>query len=85
MSQSSEAEEVVINARGLVCPHPVIALAQAANRAEPGSRLVLLADDPVATTDVPAWCRMREAQLLEVDRRPDHWRFVVSTTRPEGR
>ena len=79
-----EAEEVVIDARGLVCPHPVIALAQAANRAEPGSRLVLLADDPVAnrcSSVVP----MREAQLLEVDRRPDHWRFVVSTTRPEGR
>jgi tRNA 2-thiouridine synthesizing protein A len=85
MSQPSEADDVVIDARGLVCPHPVIALAHAASGAAPGTRLVLLADDPVATTDVPAWCRMREAQLLEVQRKADHWRFLVATTRPGDR
>jgi tRNA 2-thiouridine synthesizing protein A len=85
MSQRPQADEVVIDARGLVCPHPVIALARAANDAAAGTRLVLLADDPVATTDVPAWCRMREAQLIEVDRIADHWRFVVATTRPGDR
>jgi tRNA 2-thiouridine synthesizing protein A len=31
----------------------------------------LLADDPAALVDVPAWCRMRDQELLGVDRSDD--------------
>jgi len=49
----------VVDASGLVCPGPVIELAKAALAAAPGSVLAVLAVDPAAATDVPAWCRMR--------------------------
>jgi tRNA 2-thiouridine synthesizing protein A len=38
---------------------PVIDLATAARTAEAGTVITVLADDPAAATDIPAWCRMR--------------------------
>lgn len=50
---------VVVDARGLRCPLPVIRLAQAARGLDPGSVLTLWSTDPAAEHDVPAWARMR--------------------------
>ncbi len=58
-------DDVVVDARGLICPAPVIALAQAARRLPEGSRVTVLATDPAAAVDVPAWARMRGHQMLE--------------------
>ena len=46
-----------VDARGLLCPLPVIRLGERARRAPPGSVLVLLTDDPQAEDDVRLWCR----------------------------
>lgn len=54
-----------LDERGRLCPQPVIALGRAARRLPVGSVIVLLADDEAARTDVPAWCRMRGADLME--------------------
>lgn len=56
----------VLDCRGQRCPLPVIALARAAAAAAPGTVLELWADDPAAATDVPAWCRLRGAEVLQV-------------------
>lgn len=66
-----------VDARGKRCPQPVIELARAA-AAQPEGILALLSDDPVALTDVPAWCRMRGARLLSVEDLDGYWRFVVN-------
>lgn len=47
-----------IDERGALCPAPVIALARAARAAELGAVIVVMADDPAAEFDIPAWCRM---------------------------
>lgn len=57
---------VVVDARGTRCPRPVIDAARAARVEDPGVVLHLLADDPAAEADVPAWCRMRRHTLLGV-------------------
>ncbi|GGL22445.1 sulfurtransferase TusA family protein [Phycicoccus endophyticus] len=51
--------EHVVDARGTRCPVPVVLAARAAAPLSPGEVLVLLADDPVAVTDVPAWAWLR--------------------------
>jgi cysteine desulfurase len=58
----------VVDARGLRCPLPVIRLAQAAQGRPAGSILELWATDPAARADVPAWCRMRGHELVQVTR-----------------
>ena len=52
----------VVDARGLRCPLPVIRLAAVARGAAPGTVITVLATDPAARHDVPAWCRMREQE-----------------------
>ena len=54
----------VLDQRGQRCPLPVIALAKAVAELEVGAELTLLTDDPAAAHDIPAWCRMREQELV---------------------
>jgi len=54
----------VLDCRGQRCPLPVIALARALPTLEVGQVLRVLADDPAAATDIPAWCRIRGHEAL---------------------
>lgn len=66
----------VIDVRGELCPAPVLALARAAR--DPGADVVeVLADDDAARTDIPAWCRMRGARLLQVRDEAGATRYTV--------
>ena len=58
--------DVWIDERGLRCPIPVISLARAqaewARDDMLAARVVgVLADDPAAQYDIPAWCRLKGA------------------------
>ena len=55
---------LLVDARGLRCPLPVIRLAQAARDAPPGAVIEVWATDPAARSDIPAWCRMRGQDYL---------------------
>jgi len=54
-----DGPDVVVDARGLRCPMPVIRLAREAAARPPGTTIEVLATDPAARHDVPAWARMR--------------------------
>jgi TusA-related sulfurtransferase len=60
----AEGADVVVDARGRACPQPIIELARAAARVPVGGVVALLADDPAARTDVPAWCALRGQEYL---------------------
>jgi TusA-related sulfurtransferase len=75
---------IEVDARGLRCPLPVIRLAAAAKDAPAGTRIVVLASDPAARHDIPAWCRLRDHELREMTQvsDPAYLRFVV-VVRPQ--
>ena len=50
--------DVLLDARGLLCPLPIIELARAAAAAHPGDQLTVECTDVAARVDVPAWARM---------------------------
>ena len=62
---------IEVDARGLRCPLPVIRLAAAARDAPAGTRIIVLASDPAARHDIPAWCRMRGHELREMTEMPE--------------
>ena len=66
MSSLEPVTEIEVDARGLLCPLPVIRLAEAAREAPGGTRITILASDPAARHDIPAWCRMRGHTLLQM-------------------
>jgi tRNA 2-thiouridine synthesizing protein A len=55
---------VDLDCRGLLCPLPVIKLAKTLPTVAVGDTVTVLADDPAAATDIPAWCRMRSQELV---------------------
>lgn len=54
----------VVDSRGRRCPQPVIDLAVRMRGVPVGTVVTLLADDPAARLDVPAWCAMRGQTFL---------------------
>lgn len=56
--------DVWIDERGSRCPAPVISLARAAFTRPAGTVVAVMASDPAAATDIPAWCRLRGAEYL---------------------
>lgn len=53
-----------IDCRDLPCPRPVIELAKALPSVSVGETLAVVARDPAARYDVPAWCRMRGQEYV---------------------
>ncbi|HWJ10547.1 MAG TPA: sulfurtransferase TusA family protein [Nocardioides sp.] len=56
--------DVEIDCRDLPCPRPIIELAKALPRVPVGGLLAVVARDPAARYDVPAWCRMRGQEYV---------------------
>ncbi|WP_435769303.1 sulfurtransferase TusA family protein [Nocardioides sp. SYSU DS0651] len=74
----SEPAVVELDCRDLPCPRPVIELAKALPGVAVGELLAVVARDPAARHDVPAWCRMREQEYVGEDTAEDGVpRYVV--------
>jgi tRNA 2-thiouridine synthesizing protein A len=55
---------ITLDCLGQRCPLPVIRLAKSIGRVGIGEPIRVLADDPAAAADIPAWCRMRGQEFL---------------------
>ena len=67
-----------LDCRELPCPMPVIELARHLGDVEVGELLAVVAHDPAAAVDVPAWCRMKAQDYLGADTADDGApRYVV--------
>jgi tRNA 2-thiouridine synthesizing protein A len=77
---SAEADEVE-DARGLLCPLPVIRLSARIRRIAEGETVVLLADDPAAEEDVLLWAKGHGHEVLAVGRDEGFLRIRVRRRR----
>ena len=68
---------LLLDARGQRCPLPVIRLAALLKDLPPGASVLLLATDPAARSDVPAFCRMRRHDLVGVTDEGTHTAYLV--------
>jgi tRNA 2-thiouridine synthesizing protein A len=55
-----------LDARGLLCPLPVIRTQDAVKRLRPGTVLEVLSTDAGTIHDIPAWCRVHGHELLSI-------------------
>ena len=68
---------VVIDALGRKCPIPIIMLAERMGAVPIGSVIAVLADDPAAYTDIPAWCTMKSHSLAFREDYQAGWAFGI--------
>ncbi len=70
--------DVELDCREMRCPLPIIRLANNIGDIAVGQSLAVVASDPAARADVPAWCRMRGHEYVGEDVAEDGIaRFVV--------
>ena len=65
---SMSAPDLDVDARGLLCPLPILRLARALRRAPGGAVARLVATDPAAVEDVETFCREGGHALVSVER-----------------
>ena len=57
--------ETILDTKGLNCPLPILKAKRTLNGMAPGALLRVLATDPVASRDFPAFCRQTGHELVE--------------------
>ena len=62
--------ELELDCVGMPCPRPIIELGKHIDDVAVGEVISVLADDPAAAIDVPAWCRMRSQEYLGAEPGP---------------
>lgn len=60
--------DLVIDLKGLLCPIPVVKIAQAIKGVAVGAVVEATATDPGVLADIPAWARSTGNELLEIKR-----------------
>ena len=60
--------DVVLDLEGMLCPIPVVKVAQAFKTMEIGGVLQATASDPGVLIDIPAWARTTGNELLSINR-----------------
>jgi tRNA 2-thiouridine synthesizing protein A len=71
------APMVTIDALGRKCPIPIILLAQQIRDVPVGSVIAVLADDPAAYSDIPAWCGLKSHDCVFRADYATGWSFGV--------
>jgi tRNA 2-thiouridine synthesizing protein A len=62
-------EDLMLDARGLLCPLPVLKLRKRLKSLKSGDIIALWADDPAAVVDVPHFCNEAGHTLLGMEER----------------
>jgi tRNA 2-thiouridine synthesizing protein A len=74
---SIPTERVLLDARGLKCPMPIVRTAQQMKTLASGQLLEVLATDPGAVADFAAWSRTTGNEIVESSVADDVYRFVL--------
>ncbi len=58
---------VIVDARNLLCPMPVIRTQDAVVKLQPGDSIKVLCTDPGVLHDIPAWCRVHGHEISNIE------------------
>ena len=70
-----------IDARGMACPGPLMALIGAIRTGQVGDVYEVLSSDEGSKTDIPAWVAKAQHDLVEVVPEDGYARFVIRKAR----
>lgn len=70
--------DTVLDLKGLLCPMPVVKIAQAIKNVAVGDTIEAVATDPGVLADIPAWARSTGNELVVIEKKDNKdIRFVV--------
>ena len=77
MTDLFSSPDHTLDALGLRCPEPVMMVRKTVRNMQPGETLLIIADDPATTRDIPGFCTFMEHELVakETDGLP--YRYLI--------
>ncbi|MDF2179692.1 sulfurtransferase TusA [Aliiglaciecola sp. CAU 1673] len=76
-SDAMESADQHLDTLGLRCPEPVMMVRLAIRKMEEGQTILVVADDPATTRDIPSFCRFMEHELVASDTQQTPYRYVI--------
>ena len=70
-------KDATLDAKGLMCPMPIVKLAKKIKEIQVGQVLEVIADDPGAKEDIPAWSQRTNNELLETKQEGSVFYFYI--------
>lgn len=77
MEDMFSTADQTLDALGLRCPEPVMMVRLQLRKMQVGETLLIIADDPATTRDIPAFCRFMDHELMGSDTTELPYRYVV--------
>lgn len=68
---------VELDVLGLRCPEPLMVIRQRLRSLNSGDQLLIIADDPATTRDIPKFCHFMEHRLLSSDTSGLPYRYLI--------
>jgi tRNA 2-thiouridine synthesizing protein A len=66
-----------LDAMGLRCPEPVMMVRLTIRKMQVGETLLITADDPATTRDIPAFCRFMDHELIASETSQTPYRYLL--------
>ena len=73
----SDTPKLSLDFKGLLCPMPVVKLAQAIKQIQVGELVEAVATDPGVMADIPAWARTSGHEVVSLEKQDKVFKFVV--------
>jgi TusA-related sulfurtransferase len=68
---------MIVDARFLLCPLPVIRTQDHVARLQPGDSVRVLCTDPGVLHDIPCWCRIHGHEVCDISRQDDEIAITI--------
>lgn len=66
-----------LEAQGLRCPEPVMMVRKTVRKMADGETLLVIADDPSTTRDIPSFCRFMDHTLVAAETTSLPYRYLI--------
>ncbi|MBC8947430.1 MULTISPECIES: sulfurtransferase TusA [Xenorhabdus] len=77
MSEVFANPDKTLDTLGLRCPEPVMMVRKAVRHMAAGQTLLIIADDPATTRDIPGFCRFMDHALIAQETEQTPYRYLL--------
>ncbi|WP_353628755.1 sulfurtransferase TusA [Klebsiella pneumoniae] len=77
MSELFSTADHTLDALGLRCPESVMMVRKTVRTMPVGETLLIIADDPATTRDIPGFCRFMEHELVAQETEALPYRYLI--------
>ncbi|MGL4713849.1 MAG: sulfurtransferase TusA [Shewanella sp.] len=81
MNDTFSTAQHTLDALGLRCPEPVMMVRKTVRQMAQGETLLIIADDPATTRDIPSFCEFMDHTLIASETTQTPYQYLIKKGR----